>query len=73
MTIDKLRKGQIAKIKSFNEESMKGFAMRLGLDNGVTVCCHEVIPAGPIILKKGHQEIAVGRNLAKKIEIEAVQ
>lgn len=73
MTIDKMKKGQVAKIKRFNEDSMKGFAMRLGLDDGATVCCHEVIPAGPIILKKGHQEIAVGRNLARKIEIEAVQ
>lgn len=72
MYADKLKKGETVVIKKINDDNMRAYAMRLGLDQGVTITCHEIIPAGPIIVRKGNQEIAVGRNFAKKIEIEDI-
>jgi len=42
------------------------------LAEGAVVSCDELIPAGPVILKKNKQEIAIGYSLAKEIMVEAV-
>jgi Fe2+ transport system protein FeoA len=44
-------------------------ALRFGMAEGACVQCVARIPAGPIVLKSGRQEIAVGRELAKRITV----
>jgi Fe2+ transport system protein FeoA len=46
-------------------------ALRFGMAEGACVRCVTRIPAGPIVLRAGRQEIAVGRNLAKQIGVRA--
>jgi Fe2+ transport system protein FeoA len=36
---------------------------------GACVECVTRIPAGPLVIKSGRQEIAVGRSLAKRISV----
>jgi Fe2+ transport system protein FeoA len=46
-------------------------ALRFGMAEGACIHCVTRIPAGPIVLRAGRQEIAVGRNLAKQIGVRA--
>ncbi len=40
------------------------------MGEGATVSCVTTLPAGPVVLRSGRQEIAVGRGLARRIRIE---
>ena len=71
-TLDKSKKGQIIKIVSIPNQTVRAQAIRFGIAEGAKVLCQEVIPAGPVILQKNKQEIAVGRSLACQIAIEPV-
>ena len=44
-------------------------ALRFGMAEGACVECVTRIPAGPLVIKSGRQEIAVGRALAKRISV----
>jgi len=46
-------------------------ALRFGMAEGACVRCVTRIPAGPIVLRAGRQEIAVGRSLARQIGVRA--
>jgi ferrous iron transport protein A len=72
MTLDQANKGEDLKIISIHDKVVRAQAFRFGISEGAQVKCHEKVPKGPVILKKNLQEIAVGRNLANKIEIELV-
>lgn len=70
MTLDRIKRGQVFKIVSISDEPTRVQAIRFGFTEGAMVTCAETVPAGPIILRKDRQEIAVGRGLAGKITVE---
>ena len=70
MTLAEVKKGQTVKILNIPDEQIRSQAIRLGIGQGSLVTCQEIIPAGPIIIKKNRQEIAVGRGLAQAITVE---
>lgn len=70
MTLENVKKGQLIEIINIPDSSIRVQAIRLGLFEGCKVTCSEKIPAGPVILKNRFQEIAIGRNLAKTIQIK---
>ena len=51
------------------DEHARMQALRFGMSEGACVECVTRIPAGPLVLKSGRQEIAVGRALAKRIQV----
>jgi len=63
------RKGELFEIVSVDDEHARVQAMRFGMSEGACVECITRIPAGPIVLKSGRQEIAVGRSLADRIQV----
>lgn len=69
VTLDMAKRGQIVKIIDIQDTQVKAQAIRFGLFEGETVVCTEVVPAGPVIIRKNTQEIALGRGLAKQIKI----
>ena len=71
MTLDKARRGQKLKIVSLPNELIRAQALRFGISEGTVVTCREVIPAGPVVIARSRQEIAIGRNLARLIGVEA--
>ncbi|CDF58251.1 FeoA family protein [Thermobrachium celere] len=73
MTLDMAKKGQKIYIKKINDDKIKVQAIRLGIYEGAKIDCALKIPFGPIILSNRMQEIAVGRTLAKKIEIDIIK
>ncbi|MFZ5641655.1 MAG: FeoA family protein [Bacillota bacterium] len=72
MYLNNCRRGQIIKILSIADSIVRAQAIRFGISEGEVVRCEEVVPAGPVVLKKNNQEIAVGRGLASKIMVELV-
>ncbi|MBE3585775.1 MULTISPECIES: FeoA family protein [Desulfofundulus] len=70
MTLDRIKRGQRCRILSLPSESIRAQALRFGIAEGEIVTCSEVIPGGPVIISKNHQEIAIGRGLARQIEVE---
>lgn len=71
-TLETMKKGDAAKITSVGDDFARIQAIRFGIAEGAHVRCVAKVPAGPIVLRCGHQEIAIGRDLARKIHISAV-
>ncbi|MBS4024127.1 MAG: ferrous iron transport protein A, partial [Clostridia bacterium] len=46
--------------------------IRFGITEGAVIKCEEVVPAGPIIVSRNLQEIAIGRSLARQIKVEQI-
>ncbi|MCT4605967.1 MAG: ferrous iron transport protein A [Marinisporobacter sp.] len=72
MTLDLIGKGQKLEIVHIPDSSIRAQAIRLGIYEGARLTCSEKLPAGPVILQNRMQEIAIGRNLAKKIAIKSI-
>ncbi|MEW6622039.1 MAG: ferrous iron transport protein A [Bacillota bacterium] len=70
MTLENLKKGQMFKIISIPDPYIRAQTIRFGLGEGETALCEEVVPAGPVIIRKNLQEIVLGRGLAKQIVVE---
>lgn len=70
ITLDKAKKGQKIKITGIPNEQIRVKAICFGISEGAVVTCREVVPAGPVVVAKDKQEIAIGRSLAKVISVE---
>lgn len=70
MTLDQGKKGQFYRIVRLPGKEIRSQAIRFGLWEGAVIECKGIIPKGPVIIGRNHQEIAIGRGLAHKIEVE---
>lgn len=71
MTLDQIKKHDTVRIESIEDMTARNQGIRFGLIKGAKVVCVEKLPAGPIVIKIGMQEIAIGRQLAKTIVISS--
>jgi Fe2+ transport system protein FeoA len=69
-TLDKVKRGQKVEICQIPDDLIRAQAIRFGVSEGTVVICAEKLPAGPIVISKGYQELAIGRGLAKKIIVK---
>ncbi|SHK24168.1 FeoA family protein [Desulforamulus aeronauticus] len=69
MTLDRIKRGQSFKISHILNDTVRSQAIRFGIAEGEWLTCEEVVPAGPIVIRKNRQQIALGRQLAKEINI----
>jgi Fe2+ transport system protein FeoA len=72
MKLDQVKRGDLVKILSISDPRIKEQALRMGIDEGSVLTCSEVIPAGPVVLGKHRQELAIGRALARNICVEVL-
>lgn len=70
MTLAQVKKGQRVSIISIPNDNIRAQAIRFGIAIGAEVECAEKLPAGPVVIFRGRQEIAIGRNLAENIEVK---
>jgi Fe2+ transport system protein FeoA len=70
--MDTLRRGDRCVVVDIGDDRARHVALRFGMAAGATVSCVTALPAGPIVLRSGRQEIAVGRTLARRIRVRAV-
>ena len=57
-------------IVSISETKLNELALRFGIDAGELVFIVNKLPGGPIVIQKKEQQIAIGRELAKEIEVK---
>lgn len=69
MTLSNANSGDNIEIKSISDPIVRAQAIRLGIYEGAKLTCSEKIEKGPIILQNRLQELAIGYNLSKNIEI----
>lgn len=68
-SLDCARKGERFEVVSVDHPDARVQALRFGVCEGANVECVSKIPAGPLVIRSGRQEIAVGRSLAKRISV----
>jgi Fe2+ transport system protein FeoA len=68
-TMDCMRRGEKMEIVSVDNPDARVQALRFGMHAGTSIECVTKIPAGPLVVRSGRQEIAVGRSLAKRINV----
>ena len=68
-----LVRGEHAIISEIPDARARAQAVRFGMGAGAPVQCVSTLPGGPIIVRSGRQEIAIGRGLARRIRIERAQ
>jgi len=71
-TLADARAGQRFVVTGVGDAGARVTALRFGMAEGACIHCTARIPAGPIVLRSGRQEIAVGRELAKLIDVRRV-
>ncbi|MHB1340695.1 MAG: FeoA family protein [Coriobacteriia bacterium] len=68
-TLAGLRRGGRCVVLGIDDDDARAQATRFGMSAGATVSCVTTLPAGPVILRSGRQEIAIGRGLARRIRV----
>ncbi|MHB8928588.1 MAG: FeoA family protein [Bacillota bacterium] len=73
MTLDQVPKGQWAAIRELPDGDVRAQIIRFGLGEGEAVQCAEVLPGGPVVVRKGTFHLAVGRRLARRITVQPLE
>jgi len=73
MSLNEMKKGQRATVTEVPEGELRHKLLRFGLAPGMKVRCHAKIPFGPVVVKFGGQEIALGRDIAKRVKISGIE
>lgn len=68
-TLADARRGERLLVLAIDDDLARMHALRFGVGEGAFVHCVTRIPAGPIVLAHGRQELAFGRGLAKRIRV----
>ena len=69
MSISELRRGQTVTVGRIPQEQLRVQLLRFGITAGCQVSCHTNIPFGPVVLSYEGQEIALGREIARQIQV----
>lgn len=70
MTLEQAKTGEKLIVKNISDPQMRVKAIRFGVMEGVEIICLEKLPFGPVVIRRGRQELAVGRGLAQRIAVE---
>jgi len=73
MTLDQTQPGQVFVIRMIEDQFARLQAIRFGIAEGARATCQTVLPGGPVVVRKGKQEMALGRSLAHRITVELVE
>jgi len=73
MTLDQTKPGQSFVIRAIEDHFARLQAIRFGIAEGARATCQAVLPKGPVVVRKGKQEMALGRSLATRITVELVE
>ncbi len=64
-----LERGRWGKITAVPPGILRAQFVRLGIHEGERVKCLEHLPGGTVVIQKNRQQIALGHQLAKKIQV----
>ncbi len=73
MTLADCKDGQNLLIMGSSQNEINLQAIRFGINQGSTVKVAKNITNGPVIILKNQLEIAIGRQLAKVIQVQIIE
>ena len=73
MNLEDAPKKQLLQVVSINNEKLLEDALRFGIESGESLQIINKLPGGPIVIQKSQQQIAIGRELAKAIQVSIVK
>lgn len=73
MNLSEAHTGEILRIGTIADPEIRSQMIRFGLYEGSEVYCLRSIKKGPVVLRNGMQETAVGRELSKHIEARRLE
>jgi ferrous iron transport protein A len=68
-----LRPGERAVVTKIDDSTVRAQAIRFGISEGSEIGCDEIIPGGPVIIRRGLMQYAIGRQLAQHIAVQPVR
>ena len=69
MTLGEGKDGQLLTVTSTEGDDITWQALRFGIGEGSQIQVQKNIPGGPVIISKNQLEIAIGRQLASRIQV----
>lgn len=69
MGIDTVPVGSRARIEAIEDAAARRELTRLGFEEGADVEVISRIPFGPIVLQRRHRQVAIGRELARRVQV----
>lgn len=67
MSIKEMKKGATATVTEVPEGDIRHQLLRFGIAPGCKVKCCSKLPLGPVVVRFGGQEIALGREIASRV------
>ncbi|UCF18570.1 MAG: ferrous iron transport protein A [Gemmatimonadota bacterium] len=72
MGIDSVPVGSWTRIEAIEDAAARRELTRLGFEEGADVEIISRIPFGPIVLQRRHRQVAIGRELARRVRVAAL-
>ena len=72
MGIDAVPVGTRTRIEAIDDANARRELTRLGFEVGADVEVVSRIPFGPIVLQRRHRQVAIGRELARRVQVSAL-
>lgn len=69
MCLTDVKRGQEVCITCIDDEGLRTQLIRFGIAEGSRIRCLEKIPLGPCMIRHNRQELAFGRDVARKIRV----
>jgi Fe2+ transport system protein FeoA len=69
LTLEQAKAGTTLLVLRITDPETATVAMRLGISEGETFYLASKIPGGPVVIRRGSVEIALGRELCRTIEV----
>ncbi len=70
MTLADAREGDKLIVLATGDDEISLQTLRFGIDSGAEIEVQQNIRGGPVIVSRNHLEIAIGREIAKNIEVK---
>lgn len=70
MTIAEANMGETVRVMAMPPGIVRTQILRLGIVEGSQITCILNIPAGPVVVRQGNLEVALGRRIASGMEVE---
>ena len=69
MKLSDAKVGSTFEVISISDEKLLSDAMRFGIEVNSNLKVIAKLPGGPIVIQKDEQQIAIGKDLAKAVEV----
>ena len=70
MTLDRASSGDSVTVVTLPSGEVRASLIRLGIQEGARITCILKMPAGPVVVRYGTTDVALGRHIASQIEVQ---